>query len=203
MTQKELNKILKEHSLWLASNGEKGKCAVLKGADLRGVDLSGADLRQANLAFTNLRRANLTCANLRQADLHRADLRKAILGCTEMESTNLEGAVLDETEKNRKGIILVKKMIGYKKCRDDVIVKLEIPKGAVVFSINNYTCRTNIAKVIDIIGAKEGVSLCYSWFVYRKGETLKIDDFDLMYNIECSTGIHFFRTEKEAREYCL
>ena len=29
----------------------------------------------------------------------------------------------------------------------------------------------------------------------------EIDDFNLMYNVECSSGIHFFRTRGEAEKY--
>lgn len=32
-------------------------------------------------------------------------------------------------------------------------------------------------------------------------KTYEIKDFDLAYNEECSTGIHFFKTRKEAEEY--
>jgi predicted nuclease of restriction endonuclease-like RecB superfamily len=29
----------------------------------------------------------------------------------------------------------------------------------------------------------------------------KIKDFNLMYNIECASGFHFFRTREEAEKY--
>ncbi len=57
----------------------------------------------------------------------RADLRGA----------DLRGADLDESETPRLGQILQDPIIGYKKCRNDTIVTLEILKGAIVFSINN------------------------------------------------------------------
>lgn len=197
------------------------ECVNLSDADLSHADLSNANLlcaclNDANLSFAclynvNLIRANLinvvlvsadlSCAGLRHANLSGADLEGADLRSIDLESANLTGVHLDKEEQIRKGIIVKRKMIGYKKCRDGVIVKLEIPKGAVVFSINNEKCRTNIVKVIDVIGADKGISIHDYSFVYRKGKTLKVDNFDCQYNEECSTGIHFFRTLKDAREY--
>ena len=33
------------------------------------------------------------------------------------------------------------------------------------------------------------------------GHEIEIKDFNLMYNVECASGFHFFRTRKEAEEY--
>jgi hypothetical protein len=38
-------------------------------------------------------------------------------------------------------------------------------------------------------------------FEYRLGQEINIMDFNLMYNVECASGFHFFRTRKEAEEY--
>ena len=46
-TDKELDKVLKQHALWL-DDRSKGECANLWCANLRGANLSGADLRGAN-----------------------------------------------------------------------------------------------------------------------------------------------------------
>lgn len=96
---------------------------------------------------------------------------------------------------------------GYKKCDTNgngpTIVTLEIPHGAIVFSINGSKCRTNKAIVRSIDG--DGIDEAYSFFdeefVYRVGDELVINDFDLRYNIECGTGIHFFLTKEEAENY--
>jgi len=44
-TQKELNRILDKHKLWLYSQGKEGIKANFRGADLTEVDLRGADLQ--------------------------------------------------------------------------------------------------------------------------------------------------------------
>jgi len=64
MNQTELNKIIKEHKLWLVSNGTEGKRADLKEADLREANLEGANLKEADLVGANLEGANLERANL-------------------------------------------------------------------------------------------------------------------------------------------
>lgn len=170
MTNEELTKVLEKHKKWLYCEG--GIRADLRGADLRGADLYEADLCGANLC---------------KADLCKADLRGA----------NLCEAKLDEKEMIRLGIILKKEMIGYKKLDDGTICKLAIPKGAIVFSINNGKCRTNKATVLE----GEGVSIHDHEFEYEVGKELEIGDFCLAYNEECASGIHFFRTRKEAENY--
>ena len=135
-------------------------------------------------------KANLRGADLRVADLYGADLRVA----------DLRGADLDEKELTRKGIKLKEPMIGYKKCQDNKIVTLEIPKGSIIFSVNNGKCRTDRCKVVSIEGGAEAYGF-YNNFKYTVGLEIEIFDFCLEYNIECAEGIHFFRTREEAEEY--
>lgn len=204
----------------------------LSGLDLSNINLSYTDLSYANLSYTFLFNANLynsklfntklCCANLEyavledtvlsnvdltntrlsHANLSGATLFDCNLGKTNLENVNLHNTRLDKKEQIRKGLILKDKMIGYKKCIDDIIVTLEIPKGAIVFSINNDKCRTNKAKVIEISnGETIAKSKFVENFIYELGKEIEIEDFDLMYNVECSTGIHFFRTREEAEKY--
>ena len=49
-----LQQILKDHKLWLDSDGGEGSFADLSRADLRGADLRGADLRHADLSDASL-----------------------------------------------------------------------------------------------------------------------------------------------------
>jgi uncharacterized protein YjbI with pentapeptide repeats len=197
--KEELNKILEDHELWLKDEG--GKRADLSNADLKDADLRGADLSNADLRDADLRDADLRGADLRDADLRGADLRGADLIDADFSSANLYESIFDALEKIRKGIILEEPMIGYKKCHTH-IVTLEIPVGAIVFSINNGKCRTNKAKVLAVSDGLDKVAS--NWdnnFIYRIGEEKTIKDFDMMYNIECATGIHFFRTKEEAENY--
>jgi len=80
MDKIELTEILDKHSKWLDGNG--GKYADLRYADLSDADLRYADLRDADLCRADLRSADLRYADLRSANLRSADLRSADLsGC--------------------------------------------------------------------------------------------------------------------------
>ena len=104
--QETLFIILKEHQLWLESNGRNGKKADLsnknligadlEGANLRGADLRGADLEGANLRGANLRGANLIGANLIGANLREANLIEAYLIGAYLIGAYLIGANLRE-----------------------------------------------------------------------------------------------------------
>ena len=87
--QETLSIILKEHQLWLESNGGDGKKADLSNKNLIGANLIGANLRGANLRGANLRGANLRGANLRGANLEGAYLERANLRGADLEGTNL------------------------------------------------------------------------------------------------------------------
>lgn len=197
------------------------KSADLREANLYGADLSVADLREANLRGANLRVANLYGAdlrevNLRGADLYGADLYGANLSGADLYGANLSGtnlseanlygadlseADLSEADKFRLGQILTEPITGYKRTMEGVIITAEIPAGAIVFCINGIKCRSNRAKITDMGGHEILHSQYDNLFEYRLGQEIEIKDFDLMYNVECTSGFHFFRTRKEAEEY--
>ena len=127
--------------------------------------------------------ANLRFANLRDANLRDANLRGA------------KWALIDY----RMGKILSEDIIGYKKCEDNVIVTLKIPRGSIVFSINGTKCRTNKAKVISIDGADRAFSV-FNHMSYYVGDEFTIYDFNCMYNVECTKGIHFFMSKRIGRK---
>ena len=170
--------------------------ADLSRANLRVADLSGADLSRADLSWANLRGADLSRANLRGADLNGADLSGANLNGADLSEANLHGE-----EKFRLGKVLDEPLTGYKKTKEGVVITAEIPAGAVVFCINGSKCRTNRATITDMDGHEVLHSQYDNSFEYRLGQEINIKDFNLMYNVECAIGFHFFRTRKEAEEY--
>ena len=87
--QKTLASILKEHHLWIESDGKSGKCADLSEKDLKNVDLMGADLRKANLRKADLLGADLRVATLRGATLRGVDLRGADLAVADLCEADL------------------------------------------------------------------------------------------------------------------
>ena len=182
MTQEELDKIIEQHQHWIKEDceGWEDMRANLEGANLKGAYLYGANLEGANLYGANLYGANLYGANLYGANLYGA---------------NLKG------EEFRLGKILTEPLTGYKKTKEGVVITAEIPKGAIVFSINGRKCRTNRAKITDMEGKELLHSSFNSTFEYRLGQEIEIENFNLMYNVECASGFHFFLTREEAENY--
>ena len=183
MTQEELDKIVEQHQHWIHEDceGLEDMKANLIGADLSGANLSGANLYEANLSGANLIGADLSGANLIGANLHEA---------------NLSGA-----DEFRLGKVLDEPLTGYKKTKEGVVITAEIPIGAFVFCINGSKCRANLAKITDMDGYEILHSSYDNSFEYRLGQEINIKDFNLMYNVECASGFHFFKTRKEAEEY--
>jgi len=180
----ELKEILNKHLKWL-ENEEGGEHADLRdanlsGANLGGVNLSGAYLSGANLGGVNLSGAYLSGVNLR--GIKDADKMQDIL----ISHTSIcpEGAI-----------------IGWKKCRDNVIVKLEIPAEAKRSNSTGRKCRAEYVKVLEVIGADVGISRHDDKTEYRAGEIVKPDKWDDNRWDECSNGIHFFITRLEAENY--
>ena len=132
----------------------------------------------------------------------RANLEGANLEGANLEGANIEGANLDEKEKFRFGQILKEPMTGYKKTNEGIVITATIPAGAIVFCINGSKCRTNKARIIDMGGQNEVLHSSYDTdFEYRLMQDIEIDDFNIMYNVECASGFHFFRTREEAEKY--
>jgi hypothetical protein len=181
--------------------------ANLREADLREADLREADLRGANLYGANLYGANLYGANLREADLRGANLYGADLREANLREANLYGADLREAKNADLAIAMTRilpqgTITGWKKCRDGVIVKLQIPARAKRSHAFGRKCRAEYAKVVQIFGADEAVSSHDSNFKYHKGDIVRPKQpFDENWLDECSSGIHFFITKEEAENY--
>ena len=170
--------------------------ASLDGARLDGASLDGARLDGARLDGASLDRASLDRARLDGACLDGARLDRASL-----DRASLVGARLVGAEKIRLGQILTEPMTGYKKTKEGMVITAEIPAGAIVFCINGKKCRTNRAKITDMAGHDVLHSQYDKSFEYRLGQEINIKDFNLMYNVECASGFHFFRTREEAENY--
>ena len=202
-------------------DGANLRGAILVGASLDGASLVGASLDCANLEGACLFRANLRGAslvgailygaNLEGAILDGANLRGAILDCASLVGASLDGAILDGANlyganlegayKFRLGKVLDEPLTGYKKTQEGVVITAEIPAGAIVFCINGSKCRTNKAKITDMEGHDVLHSQYDKCFEYSLGQEIEIKDFNMMYNVECANGFHFFRTREEAKNY--
>ena len=174
ITKEQLNEVLEKHKKWLNDEPD-GERADLRGANLWGANLWRADLRGANLWGANLCEAN----NI-------PDYVCPICCPEEGSFTGFKKAYWNGTP---------------------VIVKLQIPADAKRSSATNRKCRCDKAKVLsitDLSGAAEFQQAFSGYdnnFIYEVGKTVVVDDFDEDRWNECSTGIHFFITRKEAIDY--
>ena len=181
--------------------------ANLQGANFQKAYLQGANLQGANLQGANLQGANLRGAALVGANLRNANLEGAVLFDALLEGANLSGAKLPE--------FLVKlpplgqSFIAWKKVWDCFILKLEIPADSPrVSTFTGRKCRAKSAKVLKafrVCGKPAEQTMFRSlrdyYFIYRVGETVEVPDFNDDIRLECTQGIHFFETRKEAEEY--
>ena len=184
------------------------KWANLYRANLEGANLKGANLEGANLYRANLYRANLYMANLEEANLYRANLYMANLYMANLEEADLEGANLEKAdfeEANLEGANLLHfkicpeegDFVAWKKVSGGV-VKLLIPKEAKrTSSLVGRKCRAEFVVVLD----GSGVSNYDSKTTYVQGATVYPDKYDDDIRIECTNGIHFFMTKREAEEH--
>ena len=187
-TPEELAEILAKHKRWLEESkgwSEDDKAdltrANLAGANLAGADLSWADLTRANLAGANLTRANLAGANLTRA-------KNGELALAMTEIVPREGS-----------------FVGWKKCCDDVLVKLRIPEDAKRSNAFGRKCRASKVEVLEITKDGEPVEVAVSThdksFTYHVGDVLEVPDFDEDRMHECAPGIHFYLTPEEAKAH--
>jgi len=167
--------------------------AISAGANLRSADLQYADLQYADLRYADLRYADLRSANLRSANLQYANLQSANLQYADLQYAKNAGLAIAQTRIVPGGTLIV-----WKKCKDNVIVKLRVPAKAKRSNAFGRKCRAEYVKVLEVIGAKVGVSLHDGVTQYIVGETVKCDKWDDEFMNECSGGIHFYITKEEA-----
>lgn len=153
-----------------------------------GANLKNVNFQHSHLIETDFCGANLTSTRLEYAIMH---------NCKHDETTSFFALQCPETGS----------FIGYKQA-EGYIVKLQIPAKAKRSSATSRKCRCSEAKVLGIYrqnGKKAPINIIHSsydyYFNYKVGETVRVKDFDENRWNECSTGIHFFLTFEEAKNY--
>ena len=187
--------------------------ASLRGASLRGANLCGANLRGASLCGANLcdadlRGADLCGANLRGANLWGADLYGANLRGANLWGANLWGANLWGAKNIPKAVMAALQVlpdegdiVGWKKCKEGVIVKLLVKSDTPRSSATTRKCRAKEVTVLEVFGAMCGVSKYDGKTLYEKGCVVECDTWGEDRWNECVGGIHFFITRQEAEDY--
>lgn len=94
-------------------------------------------------------------------------------------------------------------IIGWKKCREEKIVKLLVPAASKRSHAFGRKCRAEFATVLEIIGGgKTAESYREDGFTYKVGETVRPKEkFNEDWTEECTSGIHFYITKIEAENH--
>ena len=153
------------------------EAAVKSGANLFGANLSGANLSGAYLSGAYLSGADLSGANLK-------DVKDAAL-------TLARTSILPDSGP----------FVGWKKCRDGVIVQLAVPSKAARSNAHGRKCRAEFVKVLEVIGAEVGISIHDGKTEYRKGKIVRCNEWNADRWQECGGGIHFYITRLEAEAH--
>lgn len=177
-------------------------------ANLEYSSVCNALFDECTLRNTDFLHANLECAALRYADMRGCNIEDANLYGAVLEYAKLEGIISDENTKwfrlrcPEKGAFL-----GYKKCFNNRLVQLLIPADAKRTSATLPSCRCNKAKVLTIKSFDYKENYMEAWslvddnFVYRVGEWVEVKDFNENRWMDSTTGIHFWLTREEAKNY--
>jgi hypothetical protein len=156
----------------------------------------GADLRKAKLYGSQLRGANLYHANLEGCDLKHANINGTTIGHPLKNWKELNWLFA------RTRILPEGDIFGYKKCANNIIVKLLIRKEHKRSHSLGRKCRAEEATVVEIFGARTAYSVHDPTFSYEVGQIVKPkQEFNEDWREECTSGIHFFITREEAENY--
>lgn len=206
---------------------------VIEGVDLSGLDLSGIDFSWAtfvdvvfagsrfvgsclehvkctnvDFASSDMTRSSLVGGDFRGCNLSRTNCDGTNFTASQLEGANLEGLIdTDSTIHFRNHCPQDCYIFGYKKCFNNRMVKLLIPKNAKRCSSTTNACRCERARVVAITDMdgngsyKEAVSFVDENFIYRLGEMAVADSYHEDRWLDSSHGIHFWMTFEEALGY--
>ncbi len=157
----------------------------------------------SSLVGTSLVASDLRTSKLSHVNIDCADFTNAILIGTILEDINYTYRTVNFNNVCPIGIYFY----AYKKCFNNRLVKLLIPKDARVSSATSRACRCDKAKVIAITNLdgsgsySEASSYVDDSFIYKLGEMIYADDYDDDVWRESTHGIHFWVTKEEALSY--
>lgn len=171
--------------------------------------LQGGDFTKTKINSTDFRNSDLTGAWFKTANFnddishgqHKTDFN------IYFENADLTGVRFKDDFKNsytfKRLMILPEEgsFIGWKKCKNNVIVKLLIPQNSDRINTTKRNCRAAFVEVLDVIGGNKGISFYDENVIYETGIRIHADEFDSDWKNEETHGIHFFLTKQEAEIY--
>jgi len=200
----------------------------LEEMDLSNIDFSWSDIKNVSFAnsilrnckfdnalfvntdfsYSDLRGTSFSGANLRKCSLFSSDARGVDFFESLLEGANLENIITDQSTRYfRLRCPESGYFIGYKKCFNQRMVTLLIPKDAKRSSATSDTCRCSKAKVLEIsnLDKTQFYTEAYSYvetdFVYRLGEISIANNYNDDRWSDSTGGIHFYMTWEEAAGY--
>lgn len=233
MTKKELKSLLddfgnKEGEEYLDLTYISMRAKKLEGMDFSRVDFSNSDFKDVNfksckfdnakLQYTKFENCDLSGSSFAYADLFAADLRTCDLSGSNFDGADFFAALLWEAKLDNLFVTDRTKffrnycpeegyIFGYKKCFNERMVQLLIPKDAKRCSSTTNACRCDKARVVAITDVnkkesyKEAMSFVDPNFIYRLGEMVYADSYNEDRWHDSSHGIHFWMTFEEALGY--
>ena len=176
--------------------------ANLAGANLIGANFAGANLMYVNFENANLEGVNFVGAYLVGAYFKGANLANASLAGANLTSSYFEGVKNAELVIAKTCILPGGDLIGWKKCQNEVIVKLKIPENAKRTNAFRRNCRAEFVDVVEVIGADVGLSIHDNGKTkYEAGKRVMSDSFEENLQEDLVSGIHFFITRAEAEAF--
>ena len=190
-------------------------------ANFRGANFYGADFHDANFRDANFHDAVFRDAIFHDADFHDTDFRDANFHGANFYGADFHGAnfcgannineVISSANISNTELCMQcpeeGSFIAFKQA-DGCIVKLRVTESAKRSSATTHKCRCSEAEVLEIqnmdgtTSERTSVSSKYDCnFIYSVGSVVSVPDFDDDRWNECTRGIHFFITRKEAEEY--
>ncbi|MBC2576355.1 pentapeptide repeat-containing protein [Peptostreptococcus canis] len=205
----------------------------ISNVDLSGLDLSFIDFSWSEFINVDFSKCNFKNSKLDHSKCSMCTFRGAVLVDASLFSVDFRGCDLSDTEcdgadftasllrdANLENLHHTDRTIhfkmscpeegyffGYKKCFNDRMVKLLIPKDARRSSGTTNACRCDKAKTVAITNLDgtgsytEANSFVDGEFVYKLGEMSYADSFNPDRWLESSNGIHFWMSFEEALAY--
>ena len=139
-----------------------------------------------------------------QAIKSRADLSGADLSGADLSGANLREVKNGELPLARLQFLPTEgSFVGWKKCANNVIVKLQITENAKRSHGAGRKCRASEVLVLEVFGAEYGESGGgFGVLEYRVGQIVRpLNGWDEDRWTVCGPGIHFFLTRIEAENY--
>ena len=127
--------------------------------------------------------------------------KKAVGAGADLADADLARAKGAELAVARTRILPEGDLIGWKKCRDGVLVKIRVPEDARRSHAFGRKCRAEYVDVLDVIGGDVAISKHDGKTQYMVGERVTCDRWCDDWQQECAGGIHFFITREEAEAW--